>query len=98
MFNETLKLAHLGVTHLFSMGQAGYIIKSQKGQTLGIDLYLSECVEPLEGHDGYHRLMPRIVEPKDLQLDMLIATHFHRDHFDVGANKGISQASEKLSL
>ena len=52
---------------------------------MGIDLYLSECVEPLEGHDGYHRLMPRIVEPKDLQLDMLIATHFHRDHFDVDA-------------
>lgn len=83
VFVENLKLAHLGATHLFSMGQAGYIIKSQGGQTLGIDLYLSECVEPIEGHDGYHRLMPLLVKPKDLQLDIVVATHFHRDHFDI---------------
>jgi len=75
----------IGATQLFSMGQAGFILKSKQGQTLGIDLYLSECVEPLEGHDGYHRLMPQIVDPKDLFLDVVIATHFHRDHFDVDA-------------
>lgn len=85
IFSETITTALLGATHLFSMGQAGYIVKSQQGQTLGIDLYLSECVEPVEGHDGYHRLMPQIVEPKDLQLDIVIATHFHRDHFDIDA-------------
>lgn len=85
IFSETLAAAVLGATHLFSVGQAGYIIKSQEGQTLGIDLYLSECVEPVEGHDGYHRLMPQIVDPKDLQLDVVIATHFHRDHFDIDA-------------
>lgn len=80
-----LKAFVLGATHLISMGQAGYIVKSQQGQTLGIDLYLSECVELVEGHDGYHRLMPQIVEPQDLQLDVVIATHFHRDHFDIDA-------------
>lgn len=85
IFSETIKLALLGVTHLFSVGQAGFIVKSQSGQTLGLDLYLSECVEPVEGHDGYHRLMPQIVEPKELNLDVVIATHFHRDHFDIDA-------------
>lgn len=85
IFTETLAAALLGVTHLFSMGQAGYIIKSQQGQTLGIDLYLSECVEPIEGHDGYHRLMPQIASPEELALDVIIATHFHRDHFDIDA-------------
>lgn len=70
-------------TMLFAMGQAGFIIKSRGGQSLGIDLYLSDCVEVVEGHVGYHRLMPRIVEPKDLKLNVLIATHFHRDHFDI---------------
>ena len=82
-FCEKLKSAERGLTHLFSMGQAGYIIKSKLGQTLGIDLYLSNCVEQVEGHDGYHRLLPMIVEPKDLVLDVVIATHFHRDHFDI---------------
>lgn len=77
--------ASAGKPHLFSLGQAGYIIKSQNGDTLGIDLYLSECVESVEGHDGYHRLQPQIVEAKDLKLDVVIATHFHRDHFDIDA-------------
>lgn len=72
-------------TQLISMGQAGFVIKSRQGQTLGIDLYLSECVEPIEGHDGYHRLMPQIAYAEDLELDIIIATHFHRDHFDIEA-------------
>lgn len=71
------------------MGQAGYIIKNKQGNTLGIDLYLSDCVEKVEGHDGFHRLMPKIVAPEDLNLDILIATHFHRDHFDIDAIPGL---------
>ena len=76
---------NLGHTMLYWLGQAGFVIKSKSGKLLGIDLYLSECVEPVEGHVGYHRLMPQIVDPSELQLDVLIATHFHRDHFDVDA-------------
>ena len=76
-------------TQLICMGQAGFIIKSKGGQTLGIDLYLTDCVEFVEGHDGYHRLMPKIVSPSDLNLDVVIATHFHRDHFDIDAMSGL---------
>lgn len=85
IFSKALAAALLGATHLAWTGQAGFIAKSSTGQTLGLDLYLSECVEPVEGHDGYHRLMPQIVDPKDLELDVVIATHFHRDHFDIDA-------------
>ena len=60
--------APLGKTWLFWMGQAGFIIKSAEGKLLGVDLYLSECVEPVEGHVGYHRLMPLIVDPVELTL------------------------------
>ena len=70
---------------LYWIGQAGFIIESQLGGKLGIDLYLSECVERVEGHVGYHRLMPKLYNPKDLNLDVIIATHFHRDHFDIDA-------------
>lgn len=82
---ETILEAPLGKTWLFWLGQAGFIIKSAEGKLLGIDLYLSECVETVEGHVGYHRLMPQIVDPVELELDVLIATHFHRDHFDIDA-------------
>ena len=82
---DSILNAPLGKTWLFWMGQAGFIIKSAEGKLLGIDLYLSECVEPVEGHVGYHRLMPQIIDPSELNLDVAIATHFHRDHFDIDA-------------
>ena len=82
--NEILS-APIGKTHIFSVGQAGYIVKSASGQILGIDLYLSECVEPLEGHVGFKRLLPMILDPNDLKFDYIIATHPHYDHFDVDA-------------
>lgn len=75
--------AQIGQTHIFSVGQAGYIIKSKSGQTLAIDLYLSECVERLEGHIGFKRMLPKILSPFDITFDCIIATHCHWDHYDV---------------
>ena len=72
-----------GKTQMFSVGQAGYIIKSKSGELLAIDLYLSECVERLEGHIGFKRLLPKILNPFDIDFDCIIATHPHWDHFDV---------------
>ena len=68
---------------IFSTGQAGFIIKSKSGQLLGIDLYLSDCVERVEGQKGYKRMLPKILEPGELKFDVIIATHFHRDHYDI---------------
>ena len=75
--------APLGKTHIFSVGQAGYIIKSASGQLLAIDLYLSDCVERVEGNVGFKRLLPKIFSPYELTFDVMIATHPHRDHFDI---------------
>lgn len=89
--------APIGVAHLFWVGQAGFVIKSAEGELLGIDLYLSECVEPVEGHVGYHRLMPQILGYDELSFDVMIATHFHRDHFDIDAMPGL-MANGKTQL
>lgn len=74
-----------GQTQLFSIGQAGYVIKSKSGQLLGIDMYLSECVERIEGHMGFKRMLPKLLNPFELTFDCIIATHAHFDHFDVDA-------------
>lgn len=81
-FAMSVLTAPLGKTYLFSVGQAGFIIKSKSGQLLGIDLYLSDCVERIEGHAGYKRMLPKLLAPNDLEFDVLIATHAHKDHFD----------------
>lgn len=68
---------------IFSLGQAGFIFKNKKGELLAIDPYLSDCVEKLEGNIGFKRLLPKIVAPEEIQLDYIIATHKHLDHFDI---------------
>ena len=72
-------------TALFYTGQAGFIVKSASGQLLGVDLYLSDCVERVEGHMGFKRLLPKVLSPTDLEFDVLIATHPHFDHLDLDA-------------
>lgn len=70
-------------TCIFFTGQAGFIIKSAGGQLLAIDLYLSNCVERIEGHTGFKRLLPQILNPADLAFDVVVCTHPHLDHFDI---------------
>ena len=85
MINFATKVLMAKGTSIFSTGQAGFIIKSRNGQLLAIDLYLSNCVERLEGHKGYKRLLPQILNPTVLPLVVVICTHPHLDHFDIDA-------------
>lgn len=85
MFDFATKVLTAEGPAIFSTGQAGYIIKSRSGQLLAIDLYLSNCVERLEGHKGFKRLLPQILNPGDLEFDAVICTHSHLDHFDIDA-------------
>ena len=82
-FPLRIETAKRGYLHLFYAGQAGFIIKSKSGQTLAVDLYLSDCGERLEGHIGFKRLLPRILNPQEIAFDYIIATHPHFDHYDV---------------
>ncbi len=82
-FAVNILTAQKGKTHLFYAGQAGFILKSKSGQTLAIDLYLSDCGERFEGNIGFKRLLPRILNPQEVMFDHIIATHPHFDHYDV---------------
>ena len=84
-FATRILTAPLGKTYLFAVGQAGFIIKSKKGTLLGMDMYLTDCVERVEGHAGFKRLTPKVLMPTDIQFDYIVATHPHYDHFDIDA-------------
>ena len=60
-------------------GQAGFIIEGRDGFRTGIDLYLSDCCER---YFGFKRLLPFLFNPLELNLDLLISTQAHYDHFD----------------
>ena len=69
-------------TKLTFAGQAGFIIESETGYRVGIDLYLSDCCYR---YFGFKRLLPYLYNPSELNLDLLISTHAHYDHFDPDA-------------
>jgi len=63
------------------LGQAGFIFRFDDVIKIGMDLYLSDCVEKI---DNFKRLTPKIHTQKDLKdLNFLVASHWHYDHFDV---------------
>lgn len=67
---------------LYWLGGASFIIKNNK-KILGLDMYLSDTCR--NERDDFKRLIPAPLKPEDIELDYLIATHDHGDHFDTGS-------------
>ena len=76
-----------GSIRIFWLGQAGFLIQTPSGYTIGIDPYYSDCVMRLipEEGQGFKRLNPPLCNPDDIAFDALLITHEHNDHFDVDA-------------
>lgn len=70
-----------GKTSLNYVVQAGFVLKSKAGTTMGVDLYLTDCVERF---DGFKRMSPKVMNPST-HLDYVVASHWHLDHFDIDA-------------
>ena len=64
---------------LYWLGGAGYIIKAAN-LTIGLDIYLSDSCS--NEKDDFKRLVPPPLAPEEIELDYLLATHEHGDHFD----------------
>lgn len=69
---------------LWWFGQNGYIFKSPEGTLASIDLYLTDSCECLEHETGLclKRLVPVLIPPEDLDVDLYACTHNHMDHTD----------------
>jgi len=65
---------------LIWLGQAGFIIKTSAGKIILIDAYLSDI---LYREDGVKRIMMNIIEPEDVNADVILASHSHKDHLDL---------------
>ena len=78
---ETRLMFQDGKTSLNFNVQAGFVLKTKMGTTMGVDLYLTDCVERF---DGFKRLTPKVMSP-DTPLDYVVCSHWHLDHFDIDA-------------
>lgn len=75
-FNVILQKDAIAIVWL---GQAGFLIRDSMGNSLAIDIYLSDSCERIA---GFKRLMPAIIKPEQMKIDILLATHNHPDHLD----------------
>lgn len=71
-----------GEVAVFSLAQAGFVIKFDTGMTVALDPYLTDCVERLA---GFKRLIPMPIMPAELDVDIIAITHNHPDHLDLDA-------------
>lgn len=77
------------------LGQAGFLLKDDRGNELVIDPYLTNCGERLKDYKGFKRLSPMLLQPEELAPDYYIVTHLHFDHFDYDAIPVIIKNSQK---
>lgn len=69
---------------IWFFGQNGFIVKSNSGTLIGIDLYLTDSCAKTFAHLPFrlNRQLPVFVEPEDLDIDVFLTTHSHDDHAD----------------
>jgi L-ascorbate 6-phosphate lactonase len=68
-----------GRVGVFFLGQAGFAFKTAGGELIAVDPYLSDCCER---YFGFKRLMPHLLDAREVVFDTLMVTHAHYDHFD----------------
>ena len=79
---------------IWFLGQNGFILKSSTGPLIGIDLYLTNSCASAFAHLPFRldRQLPVFIEPEDLDIDLFITTHSHRDHADPETIEGVNKS------
>lgn len=68
---------------IWSLGQAGLVIKNPAGELLAIDPYLSAAIERNQPDSEFIRNFPPVMAPEALSVcQAVLITHFHDDHLD----------------
>ena len=89
------KNVEAGGISAWSLGGSGFVLKAPDGVQLFIDPYLSDSVGE---HFGLHRAFAPPMAPAEARPDLVISTHWHEDHLDVGTLPIIAQCSPQTQF
>lgn len=69
---------------IWLLGQNSFVLKSDSGPLIMIDPYLTNsCAKKFQNLPfRLDRQLPVFIEPEDLDVDLVLFTHSHEDHFD----------------
>jgi L-ascorbate 6-phosphate lactonase len=72
-----------GTVALWWLGQNGFIFKSPEGVVFSTDLYLTDsCAKVAPNGMDFHRQVPVLIPPEEIDVDLFACTHNHQDHTD----------------
>jgi L-ascorbate 6-phosphate lactonase len=76
-----------GSLAIFWLAQAGFVFKLSTGKVIYTDPYLTDYVQRVlpEYGLGFKRVMPKLIEPDEVDADYVVSTHSHQDHLDADA-------------
>ena len=83
-----------GHVELFWLGQAGFMFKTASGKAVAIDPYLSDFVLRTLKDPGFKRINPPLFAPGEIDLDILLISHEHGDHFDGDSIEGFMKSGK----
>lgn len=84
---------------LWSLGQAGLIIKNSSGELLAIDPYLSSAIERANPETEFVRNFPPVLPPKALRVcNAVLISHFHDDHMDRATLEPLAAIAPELPI
>ena len=71
-----------GTVALWWLGQNGYLFKTAEGTVVATDLYLTDSCEGVVPGLDLSRQVPVLIPPEEIDVDLYVCTHSHRDHAD----------------
>ncbi|MBN2628047.1 MAG: MBL fold metallo-hydrolase [Spirochaetales bacterium] len=88
-----------GKAALWHLGQNSFLLKSA-GKILAIDPYLTDyCGSGRTGVPGERsRYLPVMIEPEDLEADLVLITHSHDDHADPYTLERLEKSRDKAQF
>ena len=93
ILNESISKEKVAIWHL---GQNSFILRSDDSPTISIDPYLTDfCGSGKTGErTEKSRFLPVFIEPEDLEVDLILLTHSHKDHTDIYTLERLNNLNE----
>lgn len=93
---ETTQVPH-GTLAIWSLGQAGFVLKNSHSDILAIDPYLTRAIEINNPGTEFVRSFDPVLQPEDIAFaDAILISHHHDDHMDLATLQALSAVNRHL--